>query len=680
MCVLLFMLETSIIYTFFALLFSFVIAYYFYGFRSKLNKKLRWTFGILRFLSIFILLLLFINPKITSINYNTIKPTLVLAIDNSQSINYLEQNKNALLFFNTLQESERLNNRFQIDSYRFGRDVQQLDSLDFSELQTNISKALQSIDEVYRNAIAPVVLISDGNQTVGTDYQFLAKQLEQSLFPVVLGDSITYTDLYLSQLNVNRYAYLKNEFPVEVFVGYTGTDTVNTEFSILQGSGVVYKETLQFSAEENSKIIQFTLPANRVGVNQYTARIQPLTDEKNIDNNQKRFAIEVIDQATTILLVSDIIHPDLGAIKKAISSNEQRKVIFASPEEALKHIEDAQLLILYQPNSKFQQIITQSQNAKLNTLVFTGLQTDWNFLNRVQNQFSKNTFSQENVQAVLNDNYGVFSVDDIGFSGFPPLATLLGTLQIKQSHDVLLHQYINAIDTQTPVAATFETDGVKTGIIDGEGVWRWRANSYLKEKDFESFDNFFAGIIQYLSSNKQRKRLEVVSESFYYNNNDIKITAQFFDKNYVFNNRVSLTITVKNKETNAVSTFPLLLKNNYYEVNLSSLPAGDYTYTVHVAEENATASGEFNIIEFDVEQQFINADVGKMRHIAANGKVYFTHQAEHLIDDLLANENFTSVQKSEQKTVPLVDWRYLLFLLILLLAIEWFYRKYNGLV
>src|SRR5690606_14236659 len=101
-----------------------------------------------------------------------------------------------------LQESERLNNRFQIDSYRFGRDVQQLDSLDFSELQTNISKALQSIDEVYRNAIAPVVLISDGNQTVGTDYQFLAKQLEQSLFPVVLGDSITYTDLYLSQLNV----------------------------------------------------------------------------------------------------------------------------------------------------------------------------------------------------------------------------------------------------------------------------------------------------------------------------------------------------------------------------------------------------------------------------------------------------------------------------------------------
>src|SRR5690606_29486155 len=127
------MIETSIIYILFALLLSFAIAYYFYGFRSKLNKKLRWLFGILRFLSIFTLLLLFINPKITSATYNTIKPTLVLAVDNSHSINYLEQSINTNSFLSILNKSERLNNRFQIAAYQFGRDIQQLDSLNFSE-------------------------------------------------------------------------------------------------------------------------------------------------------------------------------------------------------------------------------------------------------------------------------------------------------------------------------------------------------------------------------------------------------------------------------------------------------------------------------------------------------------------------------------------------------------------
>lgn len=674
------MIETSFIHIFLAVLFSFAIAYYFYGFRSKLNKRLRWFFGILRFLSVFILLLLFINPKITSVSYKTIKPTLVLAIDNSHSINYLEQFDKVNSFLSVLNNSEQLNNRFQMATYQFGNDIQPLDTLNFSEEQTNISKALRSIDEIYKTAIAPVILVSDGNQTVGTDYQFFAKQMEQSLYPVILGDSITYTDLYLSQINVNRYTYLKNEFPVEVFVGYTGTTPVNTEFTVTHASGVVYKESLYLSPDENSKIIQFTLPANRVGVNQYTARIQPLADEKNTENNLKRFAIEVIDQATNVLLVSDISHPDLGAIKKAIVSNEQRKVIIASPEEALKHIENTQLLILYQPNSRFQQLISQSQKAKLNTLVVTGIQTDWNFLNRIQTHFSKKAFSQENIQAVLNQGYGVFSIDDIGFSSFPPLTTSLGTLNVVVSHEVLLHQRISNVDTDSPVAATFEVDGVKTGILDGEGIWKWRANSYIREKDFESFDNFFAGIIQYLSSNKQRKRLEVVSESFYYSHGDVKVTAQFFDENYVFSNRASLSIEVKNKETSATGNFPMLLKNNYYEVNLSSLPAGDYSYTVRVANENTTASGDFSIIEFNVEQQFINADLDKMRHIATDGKAYFTHQAERLIDDLLANEDFKSIQKSEQKTVPLVDWRYLLFLLVVLLAAEWFYRKYNGLV
>ena len=38
----------------------------------------------------------------------------------------------------------------------------------------------------------------------------------------------------------------------------------------------------------------------------------------------KNFAVEVIDQKTNVAIVSDIIHPDMGALKKAIESNEQR--------------------------------------------------------------------------------------------------------------------------------------------------------------------------------------------------------------------------------------------------------------------------------------------------------------------------------------------------------------------
>src|SRR5690606_3059172 len=209
---------------------------------------------------------------------------------------------------------------------------------------------------------------------------------------------------------------------------------------------------------------------------------------------------------------------------------------------------------------------------------------------------------------------------------------------------------------------------------DGEGFWRWRASSFLQTESFQGFDDFIGNLVQYLASNKRRSRLEVASETFYYNNNPIKISAQYFDKNYVFDNRASLNITVKNTETEKQTTFPMLLRNNYFEVDLNSLSAGEYNYTVSVQNEVVSASGTFTILDLNVEQQFLNADVKKLNRIAenTNGKAYFTEQSDVLIQSLIENTNFQNIERSEQKVVPLIDWKYLLALIVLALAAEWF--------
>ena len=82
-----------------------------------------------------------------------------------------------------------------------------------------------------------------------------------------------------------------------------------------------------------------------------------MNNERNIQNNRKEFAIEVIDESTDIFLVSDIKHPDMGALKKSIETNEQRIVTVYKPKEALRNIEEAQLIILFQPNSSFSELL-----------------------------------------------------------------------------------------------------------------------------------------------------------------------------------------------------------------------------------------------------------------------------------------------------------------------------------
>ena len=40
-----------------------------------------------------------------------------------------------------------------------------------------------------------MLLITDGNQTYGNDYQYTASNYKQPIYPIILGDTITYTDL-----------------------------------------------------------------------------------------------------------------------------------------------------------------------------------------------------------------------------------------------------------------------------------------------------------------------------------------------------------------------------------------------------------------------------------------------------------------------------------------------------
>ncbi|MGB6152906.1 MAG: VWA domain-containing protein, partial [Pricia sp.] len=88
------------------------------------------------------------------------------------------------------------------------------------------------------------------------------------------------------------------------------------------------------------------------------------------------------------------------------------------------------------------------------------------------------------------------------------------------------------------------------------------------------------------------------------------------------------------------------------------------------------------ILDFDVEKQLVTTDYQKLGRLAnkSGGALYFPAQTETLVSDLLKDNRFLPVQKGEQNTVSLIDYRILLALIVLTLAAEWFIRKFNGLL
>ena len=100
-----------------------------YKYKSKHKGNLSLVFTFLRFLSVFAILLLLINPKFNQVKVYTEKPSLILAVDNSTSIAHLKQNENALKALNTLKQHAELNKRFEIEVFTFDEDIQKADSI-----------------------------------------------------------------------------------------------------------------------------------------------------------------------------------------------------------------------------------------------------------------------------------------------------------------------------------------------------------------------------------------------------------------------------------------------------------------------------------------------------------------------------------------------------------------------
>lgn len=660
---------------------SLALFQYIYKHRNRSKTYVLLTF--LRFVSLFSVFLLVINPKFNKITFFNEKPNLLIAVDNTESVKYLDQDQKTRDLVGLLQKDEGLNERFDLKLFSFGKDVNNLEALSFDEKQTNPTVVFERFSQVYGNSIAPLILITDGNQTYGKDYEFAAQNYKQAVFPIILGDTTRYTDLKIEQLNVNKYAYLKNKFPIEIIAVYNGGEEVSTQLTVSSGNTIVFSENLTFNKEQSSRLVNLSLPANRPGVHSYKAELKPLANEKNTVNNIKNFAVEIIDRKTHVAIVSDIIHPDLGALKKSIESNEQRQASILKPTEFLNQKNDFQQVILYQPNQNFKLVYDEIQTLNINTFTILGPKTNWLEFNMLQSFMQQTVTNQyEDFQPSLNSNFNVFIVDDLNFSDFPPLQTEFGTATFSLPIEIILYKTVNGIQLNEPLLWSFEVNQKRAVVLNGEGIWRWRAQSYLDKKSFHDFDNFIGKIIQYLDSNQKRSRLNVSYESFYNGNDNVLLTAQFFNRTYEFDKTASLEITVKNKESEQSQKLPFILKQSNYQVDLSGLEAGDYVFTVQAQEENISQSGEFKILDYSVEQQFLNANVSKLQNLAvlSRGTSYFINYTDALVDQLIKDERFPTIQKSTKKVVPLIDWKFLLAFIALSLSAEWFIRKYNGLI
>lgn len=649
-----------------------------YYYKSKKRGRLGILLSFLRFITWFAAFLLLINPKFSKDEYTVEKTNLLLLTDNSSSVaKYASEVESAI---EKLEFSDDMTAKFKMNSYNFGSEIGTSDTLSFSEKTTNISKAINTLKEIYPNN-STIVLLTDGNQTFGNDYVYGSADSKFPVYTVAIGDTTHYEDIRIEQVNANKYAFLKNKYPLEVFISYEGSSTVSQTVTISLDGKRVYRENLRLSSSDNSKVINTLLDAGSVGIKYLEVTVSNLENERNTTNNKKNLTVEVIDEKTNVAIVSEIRHPDIGALKKSIEINEQRSVSIIKPNN--NDLDEIDIFILYQPNSTFKSIYEYIEQKNANSFSIIGPHADLRFINNIQKQFRiEDNYPLQEVVPVKNEGFSKFDIAENSFEDYPPLASDVGPIAINWENEMLLQMKIKGVTLQSPLLSALVQGERRNILLFGENIWKWRIHDYRNENNFQNFDEFIGKLMIYLSDNKSKERLTLDFKSVYEGSSEARIRTSYFDETFAFDSNANLVLQLENNDTGAFNEIPMLLKNGFYEADLSDRPAGQYRFTVSVQNENLSKSGSFRILDFDVEQQFVSTNDEKLGQLAqrSGGKLFYSNQIDALIDALTVDERYLPVQSSVKKIVSLIDFRILLGLIALTLALEWFIRKYNGLI
>ncbi len=657
------------------------LSYFQYFFKAKSKSKANLLLAFLRSVSIFCILVLLINPSVVKKSYQVEKPSLIVAVDNSSSINLLSSKVESEATLQKILKNSDLSEKFDIKKYQFDKDLNVLDSLNFQGKQTNIAQVGTQLSKIYRNTPIATLLLTDGNQTQGSDYIY-AFGSRNKVLPIVLGDTTSVFDLKIDRINANKYAYHKNKFPVEIFVQYNGNKRIEAKVFISRDNKIISSQQISLSNSKNVQIVNFLLLADKIGLNNFKATISSAETEKNTYNNSKDFLVDVIDQKSEIAIVSDINHPDIAAIKRSVLNNAQRNVTIVSRKD-FKNGEDYNLLILYQPTANFKDVINSAKAKKQNYFIITGNSTDYNFLNSAQTDLAFKVSNQvEEYLPSINLSFNLFNIKDLKTEYFPPLQMPFGKITASNNLNVLLDSKISNLPTDSPMLAFSDVDGTRAGYLLGEGIWKWRLKSHEATKSFEEFDNFFDKTIQYLISDNSRKSLVVTHESFYNSSDDIIISAQYFDKNYQPDADAKLTMSLEDTKTGKIKLIDFLKTDADFQVNLNGIAAGGYKLIVKEKNTNATYTSKIEIIYFDIEKQFVNPDFKKLKQLAdaTSGNVYLSSQVDKAVDQLLKDSSFQSIEKEKTKKGSLIDWIWLLIIAAFCLSTEWLLRKYYGML
>lgn len=659
---------------------------------SSWSKQANWLMASFRFVASTILCFLLLNFLIRQVTQSIQKKTVVIAIDNSQSMSVVGKKilEASLKQLDELKESLTQQD-YDVSFASFDSEAPTTaSSVQFNKKATNLSSLIAGIKNAQEgNNLVDVVLLSDGIVNEGINPS--NEKFTFAVHTIGLGDTIPKKDLSVKAVYANKIAYLGNKFPIQADIASYGFNGKSANVYLKQGAKVLEKQTISFSQNDDLKTLSFNAVANQKGVQHLTIEVDILSGEYSSKNNRQEAYIEVIDGKEKVLILALAPHPDIKALKSILDNNDNFEIDVkiltenSAPDLTSKSYDVAILHQLPDYFNAYSSAYKPLLDKGIPCLFVLGNQSGTSYLNQLNQavRISSQAGQTDKVTSYFNSNFKVlnFETDKLELiKQMPQISVPFGEFKLLPNSEVLLYQKVGNLLTQKPLLV-LNTGIKKSAIFAGEGIWSWRLEEFDLTEKHEVVDDIFLKVIQYLSTKDDKRKLRVypINNAFLLGDKVVFETEMY---NAIYEKLYNIPVKLELKDEKGVTrtyTYSTSSENSKFEI--SALPAGVYQYkaSATILGKNELSTGEFIIKDQQIELIHTTADFDILRQLSKNtgGKFVQPNQLASLEQTILNHKVPEKIEATEDLK-EMINMRWIFFLVLALFTAEWVMRKYFG--
>ena len=264
-------------------------------------RGLRIALGIGRWVAIFLVLLLAVDPVVWIKRTESSEPVVVVLIDDSGSMAHpsvsakLDTAK-AVLSSGLL---EALGRKASVRTFTFSdRAVEagpsEIEGLAPRGSRTDLVSGLEFALERLDALPSDIVIVTDGAVNFGRDAVHYCMGLRVPVHTVSVAETAPTPDLSIDRLEFSEMVYAGSDVPLEIYMSGRNEVAVETRLVVRDSAGTVHEEVVRVPGSGARLKHTARINAGETGLHRFTATLEPFEGEEVTRNNTKSFSLRVI--------------------------------------------------------------------------------------------------------------------------------------------------------------------------------------------------------------------------------------------------------------------------------------------------------------------------------------------------------------------------------------------------